>query len=457
MRLTHKIALVSNSAQRDYFCRAAGTNRFTWNWGLAEWNRQHESGRKPSAMRLKKQFNAIKYAQFPWFVDMHRDSHAQAFEHLARAWNKFFADLKAGARRAPDSKEERRRLKKMGVRLAYRPCFKRKGQCEDSFYVANDKFKLDGKSIRLPKIGLVEMTEALRYEGKILGATVSRTADRWFVAIQVDVPDAKAMRRRTADVIEGVDLGVKAAATLSSGETIEAPKPLKAALRRLKIRGRRLSRRLEAAKVRAGIKRGGRIPKGTRLPVSNNRMKDSRALARLHARIANVRTDFTHKLSTRLCRESQAVVIEDLNVKGMLANEKLARAISDVGFGMFRRQIEYKAKLFDTRLVLADRWYPSSKFCSACGTKNEALALSDRTWTCTACGTHHDRDHNAAINLQRLATVTALPAAKLASNGDTATGKVPAVDGKVTPVRHEFGQQDASGQEKNRAYLCAPS
>ncbi|HEX7156214.1 MAG TPA: RNA-guided endonuclease TnpB family protein [Burkholderiaceae bacterium] len=457
MQLTHKIALVPSCAQRDYFCRAAGANRFTWNWALAEWNRQQAAGLKPSAMRLKKQFNAIKYAQFPWLADLHRDSHAQAFAHLARAWDRFFADLKAGARRAPDSREERRRLKQMGVRLAYPPCFKRKGRCADSFYVANDKFKIDGKSIRLPKIGRVEMTEGLRFEGKILGATVTRTADRWFVAIQVEVPEAKAMRPRTGDGIEGVDLGVKAAATLSTGETIDAPKPLHAALRRLKIRGRRLSRKLEAAKVRAGIERGRRIPKGTRVPVSNNRAKGSRALARLHARIANVRADFAHKLTTRLCRENQAVVIEDLHVKGMLANDKLARAISDVGFGMFRRQIEYKAKLFDTRLVLADRWYPSSKSCSACGTKNEALTLNDRSWTCEGCGTSHDRDHNAAINLKRLATVTALPAAKSPSNGGTAAGTVPSVVGEETPARYEFGQQDGSGQEENRAHLCALS
>jgi putative transposase len=124
---------------------------------------------------------------------------------------------------------------------------------------------------------------------------------------------------------------------------------------------------------------------------------------------------------------------------------------------MFRRQLEYKAKRFDTRLVLADRWYPSSKLCSACGTKNDSLALSDRTWTCTACGTAHDRDRNAAINLKRLATETALPAAKLSSNGGTTAQRVCAVVGKDTPVRHEFGQQDGSGQEKNRAHLCAHS
>ncbi|WP_203230107.1 RNA-guided endonuclease InsQ/TnpB family protein, partial [Azotobacter chroococcum] len=190
------------------------------------------------------------------------------------------------------------------------------------------------------------MTETLRFEGRILGATVSRTADRWFVAVQVEVPGHQALRRRSGHGTVGVDLGIKSAATLSNGESIQAPRPLKAALRRLKIRSRRLSRQLEAAKIAAGLNPGARLPKGTQLPVSNNRRKSAASLARLHARIANLRADFTHQLTTRLCRENQAVVIEDLNVRGMLANDRLARAIGDVGFGMFRQQMNYKAQRY---------------------------------------------------------------------------------------------------------------
>ena len=300
------------------------------------------------------------------------------------------------------------------------------------------------------------MTEELRFAGTMLGATVSRTADRWFVAIQVEVPDAQCYRRRTSHEVNGVDLGIKAAATISSGEVVEAPKPLNAALRRLNIRSRRLSRTLQAAKKAAGCERRARLPKGTRLPVSNNRRKSAATLARLHARIANIRADFTHKLTTRLCRENQALVIEDLNVKGMLENEKLARAISDVGFGMLRSQLEYKARRYGTHLITADRWYPSSRLCSICGWKNEALTLTDRKWVCAQCGAHHDRDLNAALNLKRLATETALPVASPTSNGGTASGTIPAVVGKVTPVRYD-GQQDTSGQEEKRAHLCALS
>jgi putative transposase len=144
-------------------------------------------------------------------------------------------------------------------------------------------------------------------------------------------------------------------------------------------------------------------------------------------------------------------------VKGMLANERLARAISDVGFGMVRAQLEYKARRYGTRLAVADRWYPSSRLCSVCGWKNEALTLTDREWTCPECDAHHDRDHNAALNLKRLATVTALPVASPSSDGGTALEGVSIVVGKVTPVRYEEGHRDPSGQEENRAHLCARS
>lgn len=434
MQLTHKIAFCSTPEQADYFQRAAGTARRVWNWALDKWNKQRAAGGKPNAMALKKQFNAIKYAEFPWLKDIHRDAHAQPFANLGKAWHRFFADLKAG-------------------KPAHKPRFKKKGRCRDSFYVANDKFTVKGTVIRLSKIGEVAMREALRFEGKILGATVSRTADRWFVAIQVEVPDAQFYRRRWAHGITGVDLGMKMAATLSNGEAITAPKPLKSALRRLKLRGRRLSRKVEAAKMAAGFSSRARLPKGANLPVSSNRKKSAATLARLHARIAHVRADFTHKLTTRLCRDNQAVVIEDLHVKGMLANDRLARAISDAGFGLFRSQMEYKAKRFGTRLVIADRWYPSSRLCSICGWKNGALALNDREWRCPQCGTYHHRDYNAALNLKRLATVTALPVASPTGNGGAASGMVPVAAGKVTPVRYEWGQQDTSGQEKNCAHV----
>ncbi|KQY05621.1 transposase [Massilia sp. Root133] len=449
MLLAHRIRLAPTPAQRDYFVRAAGTARRVWNWALAEWNRQVAAGMKPNAMALKRQFNSIKYSDpdwqdadgQPWLRTIHRDAHAQPFANLAKAWTHYFKQRRAGQH-------------------AHRPRFKKKGRCRDAFYLANDKFRLEGMVAVLSKVGRVLLCEHLRWPGKIIGASVGRCADHWYLSVQVDVPDHVAHLRRMADGVTGVDLGVSAAATLSNGEKITAPRPLAAALRRLRIRSRRLSRKLETAKANAGIK--GQIPKGTRLPVSKNQTCGTRALARLHARIARVRADFMHKLTARLCRENQAVVIEDLNVRGMLANARLARAISDIGFYEFRRQLQYKAVRYGTQLVLADRWYPSSKLCSACGAKYSALGLGERVWACTTCDAHHDRDVNAAINLQRLATgvlaaQSALPVASSAVTPGTAAGNGPAGGGKVTPARHEHGQQDGSGQEENGVHLCPPS
>jgi putative transposase len=431
MLLAHRIRIDATAEQRDYFARAAGTARRVWNWALAEWNRQAVCGLRPNAMALKKAFNRIKYSDpdwldadgKPWLRTIHRDAHAQPFANLAKAWGRYFEQRRAG-------------------QPAHAPRFKKKGRSADAFYLANDKFRLEGRSAVLPKVGRVALREALRWDGKIMGASVKREAGHWYLAVQVDVPDHLARRRRTGDAVTGVDLGVTSAATLSSGEKVPAPRPLKAALRRLRIRSRRQSRKLEAAKAVAGIV--GRIGKGTRLPASKNRIKGALALARLQARIAHVRRDFTHKLTARLCRENQALAIEDLNLRGMLANARLARAIADVGFYEFRRQLTYKSGRYGTCIVVADRWYPSSKLCSQCGTRNGQLALGDRTWACAGCGARHDRDVNAAINLQRLATGalaarTALPEASHALTRGTAAGLAPAGGGKVTPVRHEHG------------------
>ncbi|WP_230023484.1 transposase [Massilia sp. Bi118] len=443
--LAHRIRLAPTPGQCAYFARAAGTMRRVWNWALAESLHQIADQQHPNMMALKKRFNAIKYTHRdwldnegqPWLRTIHRDAHAQPFANLARAWSRYFKAMRES-------------------RPAYRRVFKKKGRCRDSFYVANDKLRLTGKVVVLPKVGQVVLREPLRWPGRIVSATVSREADHWFLAVLVDVPERVARLRRRGNGITGVDLGVSAAATLSNGEKIAGPRPLKAALRRLRIRDRRQSRKLKAAKDIARI--SGSIPKGVRLPVSANRTKGSLRLARLHARIARVRRDFLHKLTTRLCRENQMVVIEDLNVKGMLANARFARAIADVGFYEFRRQIAYKAQRYSNILALADRWYPSSKLCSSCGRRHGELGISERSWTCLHCNARHDRDVNAAVNLQRLATSalaaqSALPVASPATTLGTAVDIMLEVGGKVTLVRYEYGQQDGSGQEKNALAL----
>lgn len=447
MLLAHSIRLDPTEAQCAYFARAAGTARRVWNWALAQCLQLSARGLPVRIFDLKKHFNSIKYVDpawlnedgQPWLRGIHRDAHAQPFANLNKAFVRYFEQRRAGVR-------------------AFPPRFKKKGRCREAFYVANDKFRLEGKTAVLPKIGRVAMCEQLRFAGKIMGASVSREANAWYLAIQVDVPDQQARRSRQSDDVVGLDVGITTAATLSTGEKIPGHNPLRAALRRLRIRSRRHSRK----KVKGRENMASAVAVGDQPPrrKSSNTIKAANVLARLHARITHIRKDWSHKLTTRLCRENQAIAIEDLNVQGMLRNRKLARAISDVGWYRIRSQIVYKARRYDTLVVIADRWYPSSKLCSACGARHDGLTLAVRDWTCSHCGMHHDRDVNAALNLKRLATGalaarTALPVASPTATSGTAAGILLAGGGKVTPVRHEHGQQDGSGQEENAEHICS--
>lgn len=370
MIVAHKIALDPNNKQATYFARAAGTARFAYNWALEQWGKQYEAWKadntlpKPSEAALRRQLNAIKRERFPWMLEVTKCAPQQAIIQLGQAFQNFFA----GRARYPQPR-------KKGV--------------DDRFTLTNDQFTVEGCRIRIPKLGWVRMREPLRFSGKILSATVSRVADRWFVSITVETTDDSPLPKAENQGAVGVDLGVSELATLSTGEKIAGPKPHKALLARL----RRLSRSLS------------RKQKG-----SANRRKAKAKLARLHARIANIRRDALHKLTTDLTRRFHTIGIEDLNVRGMVKNRCLARSIADMGFFEFRRQLEYKATMRGSVVVVADRWFASSKTCSACGSVQEAMPLSVRQWICPDCGTRHDRDLNAAINLKNMAvssTVTA--------------------------------------------------
>ena len=404
--LAHKIALDPTFKQRRYFERAAGCDRFVWNLALEEWNRQYSEYRvseiagkpdkslKPSGLKIKKAFNEFKYEAFPWLEQVHRDAHADSFERLAQAWSKYFKNIDEWKQKAKVKKAKRKAkglppfIRKDGRTDddLGKPDFHKRG-VKDSFYVANDKLKIvDKKLIQLPVVGEVRMREELRFQGKIVGAVVSRHGQRWFVSIQIDVPDEKAKREQPETArgrVVGVDLGVKTAAVINDGqstEKLDSPKPLKKALKRLRREQRQLARRIKG---------------------SSNRQKSVRRVQNIYARIHDIRKDWLDKLTTKLCRENQAVAIEDLNVAGMLKNHKLARAISDVGFGEFRRQMEYKAKLYNAHLIVVSQWFPSSKTCSRCGAVKEFLSLSERVFHCDQCGLEIDRDENAAINLRK--------------------------------------------------------
>lgn len=370
MLIAHKIALAPNNVQATYFARACGTARFAYNWALAEWSRQYAAHKadpiqpKPSQGALRRQLNAVKREQFPWMLEVTKNAPQMAIMQLGDAFRNFFAG-----------------------RAKY-PKFRKKG-IHDRFTLTNDQFSVEGSRIRIPNLGWVRMRETLRFTGKIMSATISRVADRWYVSLAVDTQDNSHLSKVENQGAVGVDLGISALATLSTGEKITGPKAHKALLGRL----RRLSRSLS------------RKEKG-----SENRKKAKAKLARLHARISNIRQDSLHQLTTSLTRRFHTIGIEDLNVKSMVKNRHLARCVADMGFFEFRRQLAYKAQMRGGTVVVADRWFASSKTCSDCGHKLDALPLAVREWMCPACGVVHDRDVNAANNLKNLAVSSTVSA-----------------------------------------------
>ena len=348
--LAHRIRLRPNREQERYFLRACGVSRFTWNWALEAWKKGHERGEKPNALELKKQFNAIKAEDFPWTYEVTKYASQQPFIHLQSAFRRFFQ------------------------KQSKYPRFKRKG-INDAFYIGGDHLKFEGKRIRIPKLGWVRMRESLRFPGKVNSATVSRAADHWYVSVSVELSE-KPKPCENQDGI-GVDLGVNRLATLSNNEEFEGPKPLKKHLKKLQRLSRQLSRKKKDSK---------------------NREKARIKLARLHLRIRNIRQDALHKLTTYITKSFDSIAIEDLNVKGMVRNRRLARAILDMGFYEFRRQIVYKSMLRGCNVFDVDRWFPSTKKCSRCYVVKDSMPLVERLFRCDACGFVIDRDVNAARN-----------------------------------------------------------
>lgn len=345
---TCKIRIYPTIEQEQVLVQRMGASRFVWNWCLARWDIEYKAGNKPTAYGMAKLFRAEKPE---WFAEMDMCIVDRVTANLGAAFRNFFAK-----------------------RTNY-PVFKRKGD-RDSYQVKGSDSRVDGASMRLSKMTPIKFARPTFYTGKIVGnVTISRTAGRWYVAIPVET---EAKPHSESQAVVGIDLGIKTFATLSTGEKIENPKHLKEATRRLAIRQRSLSRKAKG---------------------SNNYGKCRAIVARTHATVRNRRNGFLHMFTSDLSQRFAAVAIEDLNVAGMLKNHNLARSISDASWGEFRRQLEYKMPV-----LAVDRFFPSSKTCSTCGSVIDSLPLSVREWVCPGCGDTHDRDHNAAKNIYVRAT-----------------------------------------------------
>jgi len=335
-----------------------------------------------SAPAIERYWRATHAEEFPWFTADGLSSRVpkEACRALSAALSNWAAS-KAGTRKGRRVGFPRFRRRKDGAR----------------FRMDADRARpADARRVRIPAVGMVAVREDMGWltdrladgRARVIGSRVEQQAARWWISFQVDIDrsDINARRRAPADgPVVGVDLGIRTFATIASddGSVMEVrnPRHLQRRLRRLRLANKAVARK----------KLG-----------SANRAKAVASLAKTHLDVANARADFLHKLTTSLTRTNSTIVIEDLAVAGMVRNRHLARHIADAGWAELRRQLEYKATWYGARLVIADRWFPSTRTCAGCGQVNHELTLAESVWTCP-CGAIHDRDVNAAVNLQRLA------------------------------------------------------
>jgi putative transposase len=387
-------ALDPTQVQEQQFRSHCGAQRVAYNWCLARvranWSQRDAEQTygltgdqltpwiNTSAYGLRLAWNAAKPDVAPWWAENSKEAYASGCANLSTA----LGNRKAGRARMPR--------------------FKSKHRCRPTCRFTTGAFGLgaDRRHIRLPVIGAVRTCESTRKltgkveagTARIRSATLSWQRGRWHVSFSVEVDEPAPVPRAT-DRVVGVDLGIKELAVLSSGEHVPNPRRLDCELRTLRRSQRSCARR-------RGPDRRTRVE-------PSNRWRKARARAdAVHTRIANLRRNDTHQLTTRLIAQYDTVVIEDLHVAGMLRNRKLARHIAGANWAEIRRQLTYKAERAGARLIVADRWFASSKTCSGCGTAKAKLALSERTYVCMSCGVVLDRDHNAALNLAALAADT---------------------------------------------------
>jgi len=371
-----KLRLYPTKKQIEYFNQTIGCARFTYNFYLHEKNEVYKETREHLSYPVfKKSFNVMKdHPVFCWLKNADKFALENAMMDVDKAFKNFF--------------DGRSKF----------PKFKKKHSSKQSYTtnMTNDNIKLDveNKTIQLPKAGKVSLRMDKKQhafflkhglKGMIKSATVSRhRSGQYYVSIKfeevVELTSKVDVSLISDEEITAYDLGLTHFMISSTGEKVDNPRYYQQNLK----------------KLASMQKRSSKMQKG-----SQNFKKQQKKIAKLHLHIKNMRHDFLHKISREVVNKNQVIILEDLNVKGMIKNKKLSKSIQDVGWGYFKQYVQYKAEWENKHVVFVDTFFPSSKLCSGCNQKNTLLSLNDRVWVCPSCGCQHDRDENAALNIKK--------------------------------------------------------
>ena len=363
----YKFRIYPTEEQKIFFAKTFGCVRKVYNLMLNDRKKAYEEVKNDSSKKMTFPTPAKYKKEFPFLKEVDSLALANAQLHLDKAYKNFFRDKSVGF-----------------------PRFKSKKNPVQSYTTNNQKGTIaliDSKFIKLPKLkSLVRIKLHRQPKGMIKSATISRhSSGKYYISLLCKEEISELPKTNSAI---GIDLGITDFAILSDGQKIDNHKFTSKMEKKLKREQRKLSRRALLAKK-----------KGIPLSEAKNYQKQKRKVARLHEKVMNQRTDFLNKLSTEIIKNHDIICIEDLNVKGMLRNHKLARSISDVSWSSFVAKLQYKADWYGREIIKVNQWFPSSQICSECGHKDGKKPLDIREWTCPICHTHHDRDINASINI----------------------------------------------------------